>query len=118
MPISRGIAAVDRLRPIEFRIAPRNEVAVKVGDVAVAISENRVIRRVRVQLHRLAKLLVVARLCARIRLRQGLHRVLHKRDAHPLAALRPDDRTMLRTIDGEGSFRHRSAGFFVGNRDG
>src|ERR1041385_8147002 len=106
MPISFGITAVDGLGPVEFRIAARNEVAMKIGDVPVTISEDRIVRRVRVQLHRLAELSVVARLYARVGLREGLYRFLHQRDAHPLITLRANDRAVLRAIDGEGSFAH------------
>src|SRR5581483_2048223 len=43
MPISFRIAPIDRLRPIESRIASRDEIAVKVSDVAIAIGEDSVV---------------------------------------------------------------------------
>ena len=59
MPIGCRIAAIDRLGPIELWIAPRNEVAVKVSNVAVSVGIDRVVGRVCVQLHDLLELGVV-----------------------------------------------------------
>ena len=66
MPIRFRFAAVDGFRPVEFRIAPRNEVAMKVSDVSVSVSVDRVVRRVRMQLHDLLELFIGPRFCARI----------------------------------------------------
>ena len=78
----------------------------EVGDVAVGVGVDRVVRRVGVQLHRLAERLVVLRLGARVRLRQRLQRLLHQPDAHPLAVGLADDRPVVRAVDGELLLRH------------
>src|SRR3712207_7507070 len=54
------------------RVAPRDEVGVEVRDVPLAVGEDRVVRRVRVQPHRRQELAVVARLRSRVRLGQRL----------------------------------------------
>ena len=70
-------------------------------DVAVGIGVERVVGRVGVQVHHLLVLGEVARLGARVRLVQGLQRLLHHPDAHPLAVDRADDGAAVRLVDGE-----------------
>src|SRR6185312_6096018 len=43
VPIGLRIAAIDRLRKVEFRVAPGNKIALKVGDVTVSIGKDRVV---------------------------------------------------------------------------
>src|SRR5215469_8193293 len=52
-PIGCWIAAVYRLRPIELRISFGNKISVEIRDVSVGVGEDRVVRGVRMQLHRL-----------------------------------------------------------------
>src|SRR5205807_8755090 len=101
VPVRRRIAAVDRLAPIEAEIAPGNEVAVEVGDLAVGICEDGVVGRIRMELHLLAKRLVVFRLRAQIRLCQLLDRLVYYSDCQPLALGLADDRPMPRAEHGE-----------------
>ena len=100
-PFGGRVAAVDRLRPVELRVALRDEVRVEVRDVAVGVREDRVVRRVRVELHRLPELLVVLRLGARVRLRQRLERLLHHAHGDPFAGVLADDRAVMRAIHRE-----------------
>ena len=116
MPIGCRIAAVHRLGPVESGIALRNKVTVKVRDVAVGICEDRIVRRVRVQLHNLLERFVIRCFGARVRLRQSLQRFLHQTYAHPFAFLRMDDGSVLSAIDGEGLRCHSAVGL-VGNLD-
>ncbi len=116
MPVRRRIAAVHRFGPVEFWIALGNKVAVEIPDVAVGIRIDRVVRRVRVQLHSLLECLVVSRLRARVRLRQRLHRFLHQTNAHPFVVHRPDDGPVLRAIYREGLLGHPGVGL-VGHLD-
>ena len=111
VPVGRGIAAVHRLGPIEAGIAAGNEVAVKVGDIAVGIGEDGIVRRVGVQLHGLAEGFVVIRLGAQIRLRQGLDGLVHQPDSQPLAVGFANHRAMLRAVHGELFLGHAVGGF-------
>ena len=105
-PLRRGIAAVHRFGPVESDVAPRNEVGMEVGDGAVGVGVDRVVRRVGVQLHRLLERLVALRLHARVRLRERLQRLLHQPDAHPFAVRLADDGSAVRAVDREILVRH------------
>ena len=59
VPFRGGIAAVDRSRPVQLRIALRDEVGVEVRDRAIGVGIDGVVRRVGVQLHHVAVRLVV-----------------------------------------------------------
>jgi len=50
-PVGRGIAAAYRLRPVEAIVTDRDELRMKVRDMAVGIRIDRVVRRVRAILH-------------------------------------------------------------------
>ena len=114
VPFGRGIAAIDWFGPVELGVALRDEVGMEVGDGAVRVSVDRVVRRVGVQLHRLAERLVVLRFGARVGLRQRFQRLLHQPDAHPLAVRLAHDRAVMCPVDGEVFLRH-SGGSFVGH---
>ncbi len=94
MPVRRRICAVHRVRVVETRIALRNKVAMPVRNRAVGIGVDRVIGRVRHQLHGLAILRVIARLCAQITLLQCLHRCIHQLEGDQVFAVLTDHRTM------------------------
>ena len=89
----------------------------EVGKVAARVGIQGVVRRVRVQRHDLLVLVDGARLGARIRLRQRLHRAVHHRDAHPLAVLLPHDRSAMRVVHGERRVFHRAVRRLEGNDD-
>ena len=114
-PFGRRVGAVDRLRPVEAAVALRDEVGMEVTDVAVGVRVDRIVRRVRMQFHRVAKLFVVARLRTRVRLNERVHRVLHQPDAHPSAVLLADDGAVVGEICREFFLAHAGGGFV---RDG
>ena len=101
LPFGGRIAAVHRLRPIEARIAPRREVAVPVGDVAIGVGVDGVVRRVRAQVHHLVERRVRRRLRAPVRLRQRLERLVHQLDGDPLAIGLPHDRSVMTVVHGD-----------------
>src|SRR5215469_2206091 len=74
LPFGCGVTSVHRLGPVEAGIPPWNEVAVEIGDVAVGVGEDGVVRRVCLKLHRLSVGLVIFCLCACIRLGELLYR--------------------------------------------
>ena len=110
VPLGLGIAAVHRLGPVEFGVAAGNVVAVEVGDVTRGIGEDRVVGRVRLQLHGLLIGLVVGRLGACVGLRQRLDGLLHQADGDPFAVRRADDRAVVGAVDGEFLFGHAGRG--------
>ena len=116
LPFGGGIAAVDRALPVETGIAFGQEVAVEVGDIAVCIGVHRVVGRIGAQLHRLVEVLVAACLGARIRLREGLERLLHQLDRDPLAVLGAHDGAVVAAI-GSDRARGHAGGGLVGQRN-
>ena len=116
VPFGGRVGAVHGLGPVELRIAFRDEVRVEERDVAIGIGVERVVGRVGVQVHHLLVLGEVARLGARVRLVQGLQRLLHHPDAHPLAVDRADDGAAVRLVDGELLVGHAIGGL-VRHRD-
>ena len=114
VPLGGGVGAVHGLGPVELRIALGNEVGVEVGDVAVGVGIERVVGRVGVRLHHLLVLGEVARLGARERLDQRLHRLFHQPHAHPLGITffggLPHDRAAMRAIGGELLLRRPARG--------
>ena len=116
VPLGRGVAAVNRPRPVEPVVPPGHELRVEVGDVPVGVGVDRVVRRVGVQLHHLPVLGQRASPGAEERLAQRLHRLLHQPDADPLPARRAHDRPVVRPVDREDLGRH-AAGGAVGNAD-
>ena len=105
-PLRCGIAAVHWFGPIESGVALRNEVGVEVGDGAVGVGVDRVVRRVGMQLHRFLERLVAPCLRAQVGLRERLQRLLHQPDAHPLAIRLTDDGPVMRAVDRELLLRH------------
>ena len=83
----------------------------EVGDVAIGIGEDRVVRRVCLELHGLPVGLVVARFGPRVRLRQGLDVFLHQADGDPFAVRLADDGPVGGAIDREFLLRHAVVGF-------
>ena len=116
VPFGRRVAAVNRLGPVKLRIALRNEVRVEVGDVAAGIRVERVVRRVGVDVHHLLVLVERARLGARVRLDERLHRLFHQPHADPLAVGLPHDRAAMGPIGRELALRH-AVRRFVGHHD-
>ncbi len=55
LPVGRRVAAVDGFGVVELRVAPRHEVAVEVGDISFAVRVDRIVRRVRADVHHVAK---------------------------------------------------------------
>src|SRR3974390_2616451 len=91
LPLGCGVAAMYGAGPVELGIAARDEVSMEVGDIAIGIGEDGVVRRVGLKLHGLPVRLIIAGLGARVGLREGFDRLLHQADRHPLP---PDSRTM------------------------
>ncbi len=110
LPVGRRVAAVDRTRPVEARVAARDEVRMQVGDIPLGVGEQRVVRGVRVQLHHLQVLLQVLRLRATPRLPQRLERLLHEANGDPLAVGLAHDRTVMCAIDRELPLGHAVRG--------
>ena len=88
----------------------------EVRDVTVGAREDRVVRRVRVEVHRLLEVVVALRLGPRVRLRQRLHGLVHEANADPLAVRVANDRAVVRAVDGEFLRRHPGVGL-VRHRD-
>ena len=119
LPFGRWVAAIHRLRPVEPRITLGYEVSVEIGDVAVRVREDRVVRRVGVQFHRLRERLIVLLLRARVRLRERFYLLLHHLHRHPLAVGLSHDRAVTAVVDGEILLRHSGRGLVRhADRDG
>ena len=108
-PLGRRVAAVDGFPPVEFRVAPRQEVAVEVCDGAVGVGVHGVVRRIGPQVHRAPEFGVGARLGPQPRLRERLDRILHQADRDPFSVLLPDHRSVVAVIDGERTPREPAA---------
>src|SRR6185295_8926063 len=105
LPVGRRVAAVHRLGPVEASVALRDKIGMEVRDIALRVREDRVVRRVGMQLHHLAELLDVDRLGPGVRLGQRLDRLLHQPDTDPFAVGFTYHRTMLGAVNGELLFR-------------
>ena len=70
-----------------------------VGDVALSVCVNRVIRRVGVQAHVFIEFTMSSRFGAQIRLSQRIDGLLHQFNAHPLVAFAADDRAVMAVVN-------------------
>src|SRR5260221_49506 len=103
------IAAVDRMREIECRMALRYEISVKVGDGPVGVRVHRVVGGIGAHVLSFAEGGVVGGFRAQIGLRQRGHRFLQQFDGDPLAVVVANNRSMMTAIHGEGAVPHRFA---------
>ena len=101
LPVGGGIAAIHGLLPVEVGVAAGHEIAVPVGDGAVFIRKNGVVRRVAVQPHHLFVAGVVRCFRAQIRLREGVQRCVHHVDGNPLTIFFARDGAVLREVHRE-----------------
>ncbi len=115
LPLGCRIAAVDRMREIECRMALRYEISVKVGDGPVGVRVHRVVGGIGAHVLSLAEGGVVGGFRAQIGLRQRGHRFLQQFDGDPLAVVVANNRSMMTAIHGEGAVPHRFA-LLEGNR--
>ncbi len=109
LPFGGRVAAIDRMLEVEPGIAARDEIAVEIGDIAVCIRIDGVVRGVGAQLHRFVEFLVVARLGAQERLRERLERLVHQLHGDPLAVPGPHDGAVVAVVH-----LHRLAGHAAG----
>ena len=110
LPLRGGIAAVHRFRPVERRVATRNEIGVEIRNVALGVGKERVVRRICVKLHCLVEARQIRGLGPRVALHQCLERLLHDANGHPPAAGGPHDRPEMRVVDHELLLSHSTGG--------
>ncbi len=84
-PISGRNTTVNRFVPVECGIPARNEIAMPVGDIALVIGKDRVVRSVRQQLHILFERFKPVCLSSLIRLYQRIQRPVNRLYAHPFS---------------------------------
>ena len=118
LPVRRRVRAVHRLGVVEPVVAPWNELRVQIGDLALGVGEDGVVRGVGPQLGDLEERGVVLGLGAQERLAERLDRLLHQGYRDPLAVRLTDDRAVVRAVDGEALARHLAGLGAVGHGDG
>ena len=70
-PFGRSNAAIHRFAPVKSRITFWNEIAMKIGNIALVIRIDCVIGRIGTQLHYAIKILVIFGFGAPVRLHKG-----------------------------------------------
>ena len=110
LPIGSRIAAIHRLGVIKTRITLWDEVSVPVSDVTVGIREDRVVRRVGLQLHGLAVSCIAARLRSQKALLQRRDRRIHQSEGDPVIAIVAYHRAVVVVISVEDAFLHALRG--------
>jgi hypothetical protein len=113
-PVGRGIAAVDRLRIIEPGIADRHELRMEIGDLALVIGKECVVRTVRLALGDFEEFGEVAGLGAQIALFECGDGAVHQGKGNPFLA---HDRAVVAGPCGETAARHGSVGAAIAQRD-
>ena len=95
LPFRFGIAAVHWFFPVERRVPSRHKVAVPIGDIAVAIGEYGIVRRVGTVAHDFLVRRISLGFRAQVRLRERFERLVHHFHGHPLLPSLVNDRTVV-----------------------
>ena len=84
LPLSIPGGSINRVVPVEARVADRHEVAMPVCNVSFIVGINSVVGIVRTHVHRLLEVFKILRLRTQPRLHQSFHRtvLLLQRDPH------------------------------------
>ena len=100
-PVSGGVGAVDGFAIVKAIIAAGNELRVEIGDLALIVGEQSIVRRIGLQLRDFQERLQRGGLGAQIGLGQGLDRPIHHSKTDPPPALAGNNRAAMGEIGGE-----------------
>ena len=110
LPICGRITAIDWAGIVELRIPNRNIVAVEIRNVTLGICVNRIVGRIRFQVHHFAEALITTLFGSDIRLLECSHRLPHQRGRCPLPLLGMGNRTVVGAVNGKNLFLYSGIG--------